>query len=362
VANTAYVGVPGSGKTYEVVTEVILVALKTGRRVVSNIAGLHYDEMRAYLMVDAGIPEEAIGALVCVGNEDIAAANFFYTDGAADTVVKPGDLVVIDECWRWFGVGQQISPAAFSFLREHRHFIDANGVSCDVVLISQSMQDLDRKVRVVVEKHFRMEKLKRLGLSKQYTVDVFNGYRMSNNAAMRRFIRKYNPKFYPFYSSYEGKGGDEREVDKRINVLRNPWFIGAMLIAPLMLIGGIYGTYRLWFGKAHVVEAHPGPARPGIPGGSVPDGSGGVGAVGSAAVAAGGGSVERAPSPWRVAGYYVAGDAIVFVLASGGHSRLVYAPPSYRLSLNTELFIDEKLATSYGGGSPVAGGMLGAGR
>ena len=360
MANTAYCGVPGSGKSYEVVTEVILVALKTGRRVVSNIAGLHYEEMRAYLLADVGLAADQIGTLVVVGNDDIASANFFYTDGAVGTVVQPGDLVVIDECWRWFGVGQKISPAAFSFLREHRHFIDAKGVSCDVVLITQSMQDLDRKVRVVVEKHFRMEKLKRLGLSKQYTVDVFNGFRTSNNAAMRRFIRKYNPKFYPFYSSYEGKGGDEREVDKRINVLRNPLFIAAMCIAPLMLIGGIYGTYRLWFGKAHVVEANPAAARPVGDAGSVANGAGVLGGVGAAAPSAG--PVERPVSPWRVAGYYLADGAIVFVLASGSQSRFVYAPPNYRLSLNSELFIDEKLATSYGSGSPVGGGMLGAGR
>jgi hypothetical protein len=36
--------------------------------------------------------------------------------------------------------------------REYRHFIDAKGVTCDVELISQSMQDLDRKLRVMVEK------------------------------------------------------------------------------------------------------------------------------------------------------------------------------------------------------------------
>ena len=96
MANTAYCGVPGSGKSYEVVTEVILVALKTGRRVVSNIAGLHYEEMRAYLLADVGLAADQIGALVVVGNDDIAGAKFFYNDGAVGTVVQPGDLGVID--------------------------------------------------------------------------------------------------------------------------------------------------------------------------------------------------------------------------------------------------------------------------
>ena len=40
MAISAYVGVPGSGKSYEVVKSVILPAIATGRRVVSNVYGL----------------------------------------------------------------------------------------------------------------------------------------------------------------------------------------------------------------------------------------------------------------------------------------------------------------------------------
>ena len=36
----------GSGKTFEVVSVVILGALRDGRRVISNIAGLNYDYYR----------------------------------------------------------------------------------------------------------------------------------------------------------------------------------------------------------------------------------------------------------------------------------------------------------------------------
>ena len=43
MAIKAYTGIMGSGKTYEVVSEVIRTALAQGRRVVSNIAGLNYE-------------------------------------------------------------------------------------------------------------------------------------------------------------------------------------------------------------------------------------------------------------------------------------------------------------------------------
>ena len=120
MAVTGYFGTPGSGKTYEVVSEVILTALRTGRRVVANIAGLHYEEMRAYLLIDEHLPEKQIGSLLLVSNAEIKAADFWpasqvapaqhETSGAeaaaatassacVGRVVQGGDLVILDECW-----------------------------------------------------------------------------------------------------------------------------------------------------------------------------------------------------------------------------------------------------------------------
>ena len=47
---TAYVGVPRSGKSYEVVKSVIIAAVASGRRVVSNIYGLNEDKIKAYIL------------------------------------------------------------------------------------------------------------------------------------------------------------------------------------------------------------------------------------------------------------------------------------------------------------------------
>ncbi|ENT7525242.1 TPA: zonular occludens toxin domain-containing protein, partial [Escherichia coli] len=48
MAISAYVGVPGSGKTYEVVCNVIIPAVSSGRRVVTNIYGLNADKIYDY--------------------------------------------------------------------------------------------------------------------------------------------------------------------------------------------------------------------------------------------------------------------------------------------------------------------------
>lgn len=355
MANTAYCGVPGSGKTYEVVTEVILPALRSGRRVVSNIAGLHYDEMRAFLL-ESGTAEGDIGTFEAVTKEQIGGPLFWAQDGR-ETTVKPGDLVILDECWRWMSAGAQIPPSMFAFLREHRHFVDAKGVSCDIVLITQSIGDLDRKVRVVIEKHFVMEKLKRLGLTKQYTVDVYNKWSSTKANFLRRIVRKYNKEFFPFYSSYDGKGGDEREVDKRINVLRRPMVLVVLIAAPLLLVGGMYGTWRIWDKYVHPKKVEPVAAAGPVAEGGAAKPGGPVAPVVQADKAA-----LASASAWRVVGRYAGGGREIFMVQSGERMRYINAPQGYRLSgLNVELFIDGEFVSSYGGGPArgVGGVVLG---
>lgn len=45
MAISAYIGIPGSGKSYEAVYNVIIPAFTSGRRVVTNIYGLQKDKI-----------------------------------------------------------------------------------------------------------------------------------------------------------------------------------------------------------------------------------------------------------------------------------------------------------------------------
>lgn len=70
MAISAYVGVPGSGKSYEVVKSVILPAIETGRRVVSNVYGLDKEKIYQYLLKkNRKLTVEQLGDLVYVENE-----------------------------------------------------------------------------------------------------------------------------------------------------------------------------------------------------------------------------------------------------------------------------------------------------
>ncbi|WP_272939648.1 zonular occludens toxin domain-containing protein, partial [Glaesserella parasuis] len=50
MAILAYVGIPGSGKTYEVVSSVILEHFKRGRRIISNIEGVTEQKLVDYCL------------------------------------------------------------------------------------------------------------------------------------------------------------------------------------------------------------------------------------------------------------------------------------------------------------------------
>ncbi|MCX7180904.1 MAG: hypothetical protein NTX56_19765 [Proteobacteria bacterium] len=153
----AYVGRMGSGKTYEVASVVIYKALASGRRVVSNIAGL---DLEAYkdLMLEEGISEECIGQLIQVSHDDVLKPEFWRTDKdvelGIEAFVQSGDLVALDEIWRfWEGfAGRKMPDRVMNFYRMHRHFTHSEtGVACDVAIITQDVMDISRKVRAVIE-------------------------------------------------------------------------------------------------------------------------------------------------------------------------------------------------------------------
>ena len=98
---TAYTGTQGSGKTYEVVANVILPAVAAGRRVVTNVAGLQ--ELEIYTYCRDVLESEKIGRIVQVDNDDVVKPEFFPVEekdvlfGRFEPIVRGGDVVVLDE-------------------------------------------------------------------------------------------------------------------------------------------------------------------------------------------------------------------------------------------------------------------------
>lgn len=212
---TSYTGNPGAGKTYEVVKNVIIPAIKESRRVVTNIDGIDPQKVLAYVEDRFG---PCNGEIVLCKDEDITS-DCFYPANQDDSFsfVRPGDLVVIDEAQNYYRTGQRLSDYECRFFREHRHFCDAEGRGCDIVLISQRFVDIQPFVRGVIELCFVMRQLKVLSLPNHYTVTVYEGdlrHKISGPS-----IRKYQKEIFDLYRSFALSGGMQAKVDRRQSVV-----------------------------------------------------------------------------------------------------------------------------------------------
>lgn len=243
----AYTGLMGSGKSFECVVSVIVPAVAKGRRVVTNVDGIDSDAIRAYINEKQGIALEKLGEVVHCQNEDVFKADFLPHGQPVDTLCQPGDLICIDEAWRFWGSDSKIGTEHRIFFREHRHYAHAEtGVTCDLVLMVQDISDLHRILKTVVELSFRTTKIKSLGLNKIYRVEMWEGWKQTAKARVDVMNKKYDPEIFPLYSSYSGGHGKEVQVDDRQNILKNPkvWFFLFMIV--FGGIGSVWGVLHFF--------------------------------------------------------------------------------------------------------------------
>lgn len=336
-----YTGIMGSGKTYEVVSEVILNSLRQGRRVISNIAGLSIKEFTLILQSE-GVPLDAIGELVLVTHAQVLNPEFWLTDndlyasrslgtvtlnsGESVPVIRAGDVVCLDEIWRfWNGFstkdedGKKRPDRVMNFFRMHRQMPDPeSGLTCEIVLITQDPQDASRQVRGVVETIYCMTKLTALGMDKRYRVDIYA--RKITRVPLRSIQRSYNPKYFPLYASHSQKkegGADavEQSVDKRGNLFSNPIYKYGIPLALLPIIPAFIFLWRM-FHPAPPVEENAAPLA-----------------------VAGAPATQFAPvnnQPevtllWRVVGAYNSGAVLTFIIQSNtGEVRQLIDPPNFQ--------------------------------
>lgn len=247
MAISAYVGLPGHGKSYEVVKSVIIPAISSGRRVVSNIYGLNKQLIEEYcLSKDKKLSPENLGELVVVDNDACLSENFYPYKNAIDndieTFCKAGDLIVIDEAWRFFPRKEKIKDNHFSFLSEHRHFTDDNGISCDFVILNQDLTNLQKELVERIETTFKMTKLVAAGLKSRYRIDVFSGNKCWKTSKTSTYQEKYDKAIFPLYKSYETENGRELVTDKRQNAL-NKSSIKYFAVLFVLIFG--FSVYKL---------------------------------------------------------------------------------------------------------------------
>lgn len=343
MAIKAYVGIMGSGKTFEVASVVILGALRDGRRVVSNIAGLNADIYREILEAE-GVEPESIGQIIPVTHDHVLDPLFFRTDKdieqGVDSFILPGDLVALDEIWRFWDGFSKPSERFMNFVRMHRQFVHPDsGLTCELVLITQDVMDIGRKVRAVIEQTYRMEKATAVGSSKRYRVDIFQGGKVRGQP-LRQLFKTYEAKYFPLYQSHSQKqegsaNAKENSVDKRGNILKGALF---KIVLPVAFLFGCWGVYFIW-GFFHREPAKPVVAKEASASG-----------VANSPVHRERGSGDVSEK-WRIHGWYSGNAGLVLVLMDNdGRLRHVYQPPNVRFAgLDVSAVLDGEGITKYSG-------------
>lgn len=310
-----YTGLMRSGKSYEVVSQVILEAVAQGRRVVTNVDGIDNDLIQAYVAEVWKADLSTLGQVVHCTNEQVFSPHFFpyYDDkkgSVTDTFCQPGDLVCIDEAWRFWGTDSKIIKEHKSFFLEHGHFVHpVTGVACDLVLMIQDMSTLHRFVRSVVAFSFRTHKKVSLGLSGTYSVNMWEGSKMTSTTKIGTWVRNYNKAIFPLYSSFKGGvQGKTVNVDSRQNIFASKklWLMGFALLACGCF--SVYGVKRFFSSKQPQNSDSAQPASA-----SVPD-----------PIKQGKRSeTSNVSEAWRIAGLLTVGSKSFVVLSGeGGRVRL----------------------------------------
>lgn len=253
----AFGGGPGTGKTYSVLEHVILPALAKGRFVITNIEGLNEAEIYSYVAENFYKGDIfCIGHIRCCDRDAPDLEDFFPGQDQLDKPgpvpaldngkVLGGDLVVIDEATRYWPSDAKVKKGHAYFFREHRHFANELGHTCDLVVIDPDLSMLARALKGKVEMASVTHKPKELGLNR-YVVNLYRGVRTSGKPTSTLGPFKFKLEIYTLYKSYSHAAAKEQSIDKRQNLFNNPrlWFYAAGLLSLFCVcIWGLYSYYR----------------------------------------------------------------------------------------------------------------------
>uniref|UniRef100_A0AAU8B303 ZOT protein n=1 Tax=Dulem virus 57 TaxID=3145768 RepID=A0AAU8B303_9VIRU len=244
----SYSGKPGGGKTYEAFRLAVLSKLAEGRNVITNIVGLDETAITGYIIDKMGVEPDKVGQLKTVSDEQVIADDFFYYKGASadETLVQPGDVVVIDEVWRVFKDVKKIGERRESFIAEHRHFVGEDGKPCELHVINQDVTEIPKFIKARLEACYQMTKLSAAGANNRYRVDVYSSPKMYQKQLLGTSYGKYDKEIYSLYKSFDGNFTDFGKLDRRTNGFMSFKFLGLLGLLIFLLVAKSGDIYRFF--------------------------------------------------------------------------------------------------------------------
>lgn len=342
---SADTGRPGAGKTYSVVGNVILPALRDGRSVVTNVP-----------LNDDLLESEMLGPVLKIDYRESEEGDFFSR-------YPKGSVFVLDEAWKLWPSGLKDDKLPLhhkEFLAEHRHW-SGGGFSTEIHLVVQDVSMLATFPRRLIDKTLIFTKHDAVGADRAYRVEIYSGAVSATRRGRRDCINElhgtYSADVYRYYKSQtkaeDDKPGIEKRVDKRATIWRNPVIrYGMPLSLAFIIFGGWWATVAFgnFFSSAE-------PAKPAAPVKSAPKEAAPApkAPVGEPA------KVERPAEPpkeppkpgldstWRIASsVFARGMAFVQLSSKSGYKRVPFSSCKME-NREVTCLVDGKLVTRYSG-------------
>jgi len=226
-----YEGLPGSGKSYHVLKDTILGALKEGRRVFHNLP-VRRDVIEANEFTIGYLKKRLISI-----NQD------FLINLPKYVPVLRNSLLVIDEAHETFFSGDKIKDDHLrNFWTYHRHY----GV--DVVVCTQNSTNLNKIIRGVIAIRFEFRNLGFMGFKGLYRVKQFEGVdgKLALGSKKGKFVKKY----FDYYKSVDFGSSNlfKIQAPSSFSIYRNIAFLILVLFGGGYLITSlsIFDGYGFW--------------------------------------------------------------------------------------------------------------------
>ncbi len=241
---SARTGLPGAGKTYSAVVDIILPALAKSRAVYTNVP----------MLPDRVALDHLPGKLHLFAADEFVSNQDFFND------LPAGAVIVLDEVWRVWPSGLRtldVPQSHRSFLAEHRHKVDEHGNTTEIVLITQDLSQIAAFARQLVETTSICTKLSALGVGSRFRIDTYQGSITGRTGPKSRLVAqsvvKYNSKFFEYYKSHTqsvaGLSGKEVKVDRRALVWKSPFFLAGALFVVLAAVLGYRQVHSFFSGR-----------------------------------------------------------------------------------------------------------------
>lgn len=239
-------GPPRTGKSYEATIRKILPAARSGRRIVTNIPlNVHELERVAKKPVD----------VVQLSLAELRDPETYPWDPEGEfipgKIIRPGDLVVIDEVHIVFPIDQKLDLRIAGFFRIHGHFFDREtGRSIDILIITQDAATVRREFKFLGELYISLKPRRRfMGAGGGYKFTAYDSASMApRNMIGKPASYKINLKLCNIYRSFtHGEGGVTQIQDGRAKILTTgQLFYFFVLPIPFLYISASHFTPKLW--------------------------------------------------------------------------------------------------------------------